>query len=285
LNYTHEDLLGSEIEAQLFYREEFQRAFPNDVRPNAIGKGIGIFNNEFESDVWGARLQADTSFGENTDLTLGVDYEAQNFGRNFFNELSASAFDQGIIRETGQELNLAPAFELNKLGLFAQLQWEATDWLSLSGGIRNEQFDFQTDDFTTQAGNFVEGGEIDFDGTVFNVGAVADLSDQVNIFAKFSQGFSAPTLGLVGFPSALGLPPTGFSIDEDIENLRPQEVDEYEIGIRGNWESVNATLSAFYNFSEFGETFEATPGATTGSDLIRSPKRIYPFSVTLRTEK
>jgi iron complex outermembrane receptor protein len=284
LSYSHEDLLNSEVQAQLFYREEFQRSLPFDIRPNSFRGGIGVFNNIQDNDVWGARLQADTSFGENTDLTIGADYEAQDFGRFFFNELSGSAFDQGTIRETGQELINVPPFELNTFGLFAQLQWEATEWLSLSGGIRNEQFDFQADSFTSRAGNFVEGGEIDFDGTVFNAGVVADLSEQVNVFAKFSQGFSAPTLGFVGFPSSLGFAPTGFSIQEDIEQLQPQKIDEYEIGIRGNWESVNATLSAFYNFSERGATFRATEDVTAISELVRSPKRIYGIEGTLDWE-
>jgi len=285
LNYTHEDLLGSEIQAQLFYREEFQRSLPFDVRPGAIGGQFGVFNNEFESEVWGARLQADTSFGNNVDLTLGADYEAQDdVGELVFNELSGSAFDQGTIRNTGETIS-DPAFELDKLGIFAQLQWDVAEWLSLSGGIRNEQFDFRADDFTSRGGDFVEGGEIDFDGTVFNAGIVADLSEQVNVFAKFSQGFSAPTLALFGFPNFVGLNPEGgFAIEEDIEDLQPQKIDEYELGIRGNWESVSATLSAFYNFSELGVTFESTEDITTISELIRSPKRIYGIEGTLDWE-
>jgi len=114
---------------------------------------------------------------------------------------------------------------------------------------------------------------------VFNAGVVADLSEEVNVFAKFSQGFSAPTFSLVGFPNFLGFDPEGFSIQEDIENLRPQKIDEYEIGIRGNWESVNASLSAFYNFSAFGETFEALP-EVAASEQIRSPKRVYGVEAT-----
>jgi len=135
LNYTHEDLLGSEIEAQLFYREDFQRSFPFDIRPNALGDGIEIFSNQFKNEVWGARAQANTSVGENIEVTLGADYEAQDSGKTFFKKLSASAFDQGTIRATGEELINSPAFDWNKFGLFAQLQWDATEWLSLSGGF------------------------------------------------------------------------------------------------------------------------------------------------------
>ncbi|PSO49640.1 MAG: TonB dependent receptor, partial [Cyanobacteria bacterium SW_9_44_58] len=252
LSYTHEDLLNSEIQAQLFYREEFHRTTPSDLRPGGIAGQFGVFNSQFKNEVWGARLQGDTSLGNTIDLTLGVDYEAQEVGGVTFNELSGSAFDQGTIRETGETIS-DPVFDLNKLGLFGQVQWDAAEWLSLSGGIRNEQFDFQVDDFTSRGGDFVEGGEIDFDGTVFNAGVVADLSEQVNLFAKFSQGFSAPTLRAVEFPNFIGLNPAGgFSIGEDIEDLQPQKIDEYEVGIRGNWESVSATLSGFYNFSELG---------------------------------
>jgi iron complex outermembrane receptor protein len=246
LNYTHDDLLGSEIQAQLFYRDSFRRSTVTDLRETF--PPLGVFNNQGGSTIWGGRLQADTSLGQDADLLLGLDYEQQDIEAGLFNLLSGPAFDQGIIRDTGEDKPNSPPINFNKLGIFAQMQWDAAEWLSLSGGIRNTQFDLQVDDFTTFSGNAIEGGELDFSDTVFNVGTVAELSESVNVFAKFSQGFSAPP-----FTDVLRSVPAGFSVDGGFEeDLQPQKVDEYEIGIRGNWESVNATLSTFYNFSDFG---------------------------------
>jgi len=274
LNYTHDNLLGSNFQAQLFYRDSFQRATPFDFRETF--PPLGVFNNEAGSTVWGGRLQADTSLGQDADLLLGLDYEQQDVERTFFNLLSGSAFDQGIIRDTGEDKPNAPAIDFNKLGIFAQLQWDAAEWLSLSGGIRNTQFDLQVDDFTTFAGNDIEGGELDFSDTVFNVGAVANLSQSVNVFAKFSQGFSAPP-----FNNVLRSVPAGFAVGTGFEDLQPQKVDEYEIGIRGNWESVNATLSAFYNFSDFGASLVPPDDSSDFAQLQRAPTRIYGIEGTV----
>jgi len=273
LNYTHEDLLGSEVQAQLFYRDSSDRSIPSDFRPNPFN-GLSVTNNGGGSEVWGGRVQADASLGNDVDLLLGADYEQQDVEEVIFGELSPSAFDRGIIRKIG-ERTIVPPFQLNKLGLFTQLQWEANDWLSLNGGIRYEQFDVEVDDFNAIFSGAVEGGEVNLDDTVFNVGAVVAPSQNVNLFAKFSQGFSAPPFGDI-FSGA----PEGLSIDEGLEDVQPVVVDEYELGVRGDWDSVQATVSAFYNFSELGSTIDfGEPGE--GNELIRSPKRVYGIEATV----
>jgi len=273
LSYSHEDLLGSEVQAQLFYRDSSDRSIPFDFRPNPFN-GLSVTNNSGGSEVWGGRVQADASLGNDVDLLLGADYEQQDVEEVIFGELSPSAFDRGIIRKIG-ERTIVPPFELNKLGLFTQLQWKANDWLSLNGGIRYEQFDLEVDDFNAIFSGAVEGGEVNLDDTVFNVGAVVAPSQNVNLFAKFSQGFSAPPFGDI-FSGA----PEGLSVDEGLEDIQPVVVDEYELGVRGDWDSVQATVSTFYNFSELGSTIDFGE-LGEGNELIRSPKRVYGIEATV----
>ncbi|NEO26309.1 MAG: TonB-dependent receptor, partial [Kamptonema sp. SIO4C4] len=273
LSYTHEDLLGSEVQAQLFYRDSSNLSTPFDARPNPFN-GLSVLNNGGGSEVWGGRVQADASLGNNFDLLLGVDYEQQDVDEGFFGELSPSAFDRGVIRKVGERTN-TPPYELNKLGLFTQLQWEASNWLRLSGGIRHERFDLAVDDFDAIFSGAVEGGEVNLGDTVFIIGAVVAPSQNVNIFAKFSQGFSAPSFADI-FQGA----PEGLSVDEGLEEVQPVVVDEYEIGVRGNWESLQATVSAFYNFSELGSTIDFGE-VGEGNRLIRSPKRVYGLEATV----
>jgi len=61
LEYTHEDLLGSEVQAQLFYRDSFRRGIPVDLRETF--PPLGVFNTQGGSTVWGGRLQGNTSIG------------------------------------------------------------------------------------------------------------------------------------------------------------------------------------------------------------------------------
>src|SRR3546814_7605861 len=56
------------------------------------------------------------------------------------------------------------------------------------------------------------------------------ISEAIDLYANFSQGFSLPDLGL-GLRGA----PTGFSIADSL--LEPVKVDEYELGVRGTWRS------------------------------------------------
>ncbi len=55
-------------------------------------------------------------------------------------------------------------------------------------------------------------------------------------------------------------------------------MDNYEIGIRGNWDKVQASLTAFYSFSDLGTTFDAQ------LNTLRDPQRIYGIEADFRTE-
>ena len=54
------------------------------------------------------------------------------------------------------------------------------------------------------------------------MGLVYDFSDQINGFAKFSQGFSAPPFGDV-----ISVAPD-FAIGNNFDEIQPEKVDEYE---------------------------------------------------------
>lgn len=116
----------------------------------------------------------------------------------------------------------------------------------------------------------MEGGERNFDSTVFNLGTVYKITPEFSAFVNFSQGFSVPR-----FLSFLGFPPTPstFTIDGSIDDLQPQKVDQYEIGIRGNWESVQFALAGFYNYSELGARLIQNDRDIL--ELQRAPERIY----------
>lgn len=82
----------------------------------------------------------------------------------------------------------------------------------------------------------------------------------------------------MGF-GALGFPPVGFAVGEDLLGLEPQKVDNYEIGVRGNWNNVQASLSGFYNYSDLGANLVNFPGG--GFEIVRAPQRNYGFEATL----
>lgn len=264
LEYSHANLLGSELRAQIYYRDYLTRFFPFDGRAFA-SLGNEIFQSEIDSEKVGGRLQIETPLfdGGAARLLWGVDYVDED------TEQPVAIFDpdvfdasEGLIFEQTGDRTWVPPLNQRNLGLFAQLNWDISDRLIVLGGVRHEQVGVDVDDFTTLAGDSIEGGNLDYDATLFNLGAVFYLNDDLNVFANFAQGFSVADVGLV-----LRSAPSGFSV----ETLDPeaQRVDNFELGIRGEWNSLQASLVGFYNESELGTTFTA-PG-----EVVRAPERIY----------
>lgn len=266
LQYSHENLLGSNVQAQLYYRDYLTEFFPFDGR-NFSNLGNQIYQSRVESEKFGGRLQIETPLFNKgaARLLWGVDY---------FNEDTVqpvTTFDRAAFEASGGldflatgERTWTPPLELNSLGLFAQLAWDVSDRFIVNGGVRYENADVSVDDFTTLANpnTVIPGGDLNFDATLFNIGTVFFLTDELNLFANFAQGFSLADIGLV-----LRNAQPGFDVES--LNPEPQQVDSYEIGLRGQWETIQGSLSVFYNESELGTTFTA-PGT-----VLRAPERIY----------
>ncbi|MEA5506900.1 TonB-dependent siderophore receptor [Halotia wernerae UHCC 0503] len=266
LQYNHEDLFNSKVQAQLYYRDYLTRFFPFDGR-NFASLGNEIIQSRVESEKYGGRLQVETPlFNQGAaKLLWGVDYSQEDTSQ------PVSVFDQAAFVASGGlafrkigDRSWTPPLELRSLGLFAQLNWEIGDRLVLNGGVRYENADVSVNDFSTLANPnvIIPGGDLNFDATLFNAGAIYALNKQLSIFANYAQGFSLSDIGL-----ALRNAQPGFSVET--LNPEPQKVDNYEIGIRGQWDSLQASVSAFYNESDLGTTFTA-PGT-----VIRAPEKIY----------
>ncbi|PSO49508.1 MAG: TonB-dependent siderophore receptor [Cyanobacteria bacterium SW_9_44_58] len=273
LSYSHEDLfLDSKVDAQLYYRDYLTRFSPFDLRFPSFGNNIA--QSRVESEKFGGRLDIETPLSKNDNLSVlwGVDFIDEDTSQ------PADLFDKDIFEssnglrfvKTGEGI-LSPPTQQNNLGLFAQLRWEPSDQWVINGGVRYENIGLDVDDFTTLAGNNINGGELDYDETVFNLGVVHNISDEFNAFANFSQGFSVADV-----PRALRTAADGSSVEE----LKPEAktVDNYEIGVRGNWDNVQTKLSAFYNYSELGSTFD------NNLNIIRAPKRIYGLEASIDSQ-
>lgn len=274
LEYSHDDLLGSSVQAQLYYRDYLTRFFPSDNR-SFSSLGNLIFQSQVESERFGGRLQIETPlFNQGAARLLwGVDYTNEDTVQPV-TTFDPAAFDasSGLVFQSTGERIWTPALELSSLGLFAQLTWDVSDRLIINGGVRHENADASVDDFTTLAGRNIQGGDLNFDATLFNIGAVYFLTDELNVFANFAQGFSLADIGL-----ALRNPAAGLNSVETL-SPEPQTVDNYEIGVRGQWGAVQASLSGFYNTSDLGTTFTA-PGTVT-----RAPERIYGVEAAVDTQ-
>ncbi|WP_414620436.1 TonB-dependent receptor domain-containing protein [Calothrix sp. CCY 0018] len=284
LSYNNDALFGNnQLQAQIYYRDSEEVGVASDNR-GRFGDSINRFRQSEEA--LGGRLQINTPLASSMSVLWGADYEQQKQGdslREIFDPVAfdASSNDGRILRKVGEDV-FYPAFDLSSLGLFAQLKWDISEQFLVSGGLRHERFDFSVDEFTPlldnnfdpYVGPSVPSAELDFDDTVFNLGAVYKVTPDVSLFANFAQGYSVPQLFRV-----LNFLPVGFTIENDVGFLQPQKVDNYEIGVRGNWNNVQATLAGFFNYSSLGLSSRGLPDGTI--QFVRAPQRNYGIEATL----
>ena len=254
LNYRNEDVLGSRVKGQLFYRDYMTRFgfFPAPTYP-------GGGQTFIDSQRTGARLDIETPFSGGRLL----------WGADLLSEKTAQPLEDGRF--------FVPEMRQDTIGPFVQAEFDLSDALMLHGGARYEKIYFDVDDYTTVFGSNVQGGELDYSDTVFNVGAVYYFTDAVSGFASFSQGFTVPEIGRV-----LRNAPDGTSV----ESIRPepQVVDNYELGIRGNWSTVQAELSLFFSESDLGTSLSSPSSSSDPILVLRNPERIYGVEASLDTQ-
>ncbi|MBE9075866.1 TonB-dependent receptor [Romeria aff. gracilis LEGE 07310] len=272
LSYANENFWGSQLQGQLYYRDNEVQSDPRDRRL----RNQGIFQGRLELENWGTRLQVDSPLAESLSLLWGVDYSQEHTSstRNLFdpNVFDASG---GRVYQKIDEVIVVPPYELDSLGLFAQAQWDISDRVALQGGLRYENFSVSVDDYTTLFGDDIQGGSQRFDDVVFNLGGLYRVTDELGLFASFAQGYSVPS-----FADVLFAPSEGFRFDEGIEDLQPQKVDNFELGLRGEWDTVQASLAGFYNQSNLGSAFVDTDGDNF-FELERAPERVYGVEATV----
>jgi iron complex outermembrane receptor protein len=258
------------VHAQAYYRDYLTRFGPYDGRPYA-SLGNSIIQSFIDSERLGGRLEIETElpFRSTPSLLWGVDYTDETTSQPA-SIIDAAVFDGsgGLVFETVGERPWVPPVNTRSLGLFAQLAWSPFERLMLRGGVRHERARVDVDDFTTIQGVAIGGGELDYAPVLFNAGAVVDVTDAANLYASFSQGFSLADIGrlLRGVPAGFVLGSQGFEA---------QKVDQYEIGARAFWSSVQASLSGFYNESDLGSTFNQE------LEIVRAPEQVYGIEATL----
>lgn len=241
LSYSHKDLVGSTLNADVYYGESLQ-AFPKYYFPS-----FGPYpQSAIESEKTGARTSINTpvpSIAQGANLTWGLDYLRDETESKFYDA-------------SGRVPATAPAMEQDAVAGFGQLEVPVGESVLLRGGLRYE--DIQVDADTVAAnrnGHRVEAGTLTYSETLFNLGAVYFVSDQVDLFTSYSEGFSIADVGRVIQDAG---PVTGPSQTFQAESFESEaeKVDNYEIGTRYHGAQLSATAAVFYSHSDGGTTFD-----------------------------
>lgn len=254
--YTHEDIMGSSLNAQIYYA---------DIT-TTFGKFPGFPQTQIASEKVGARVTVTTPLSALGGATLVWGLDALK------DETTQIATDvEDFFPGLGQP---DPVLDQTATAIFAQLEFPIGDRLNISTGVRHEIISVDVSDFlfidssTTPPGiTPTSGGTLEFDETLFNLTASYDVTSDLQIYGGFSQGFTVADIGR-------SLTDQSFATLQSVES-EAQRTDNFEIGMRyqgGNWDG---TLVGFISDSDNGSSFDPETLA-----IRKQPERIKGIEAT-----
>lgn len=189
-NYHHSDVLGQDFYLQASYRKEDDNFYPFPYYNRATPTGSrGVYFAASQQNFEVSSLKG--LFAKQWDtlkLTYGVDLDRERFSaeQTTFNAQTSSE-SGGLDLEKESKAARYPSYRVDGVSLYGQLDWRATDNLTLSGGARRQQMDVDVSDFKG-----VPGGSNDYQVNLFNVGAIYDFKNGHQAWANYGEGFDLP---------------------------------------------------------------------------------------------
>ncbi|MEO0435630.1 MAG: TonB-dependent receptor [Pseudomonadota bacterium] len=288
LRYQHQNLYGGALTLQYYGRDDERAGSLNDLRLAAfLPSWPAFWPSNYQAlsldEGYGFRTQFAFDPSESLSLVVGIDYEEQDRQSNALVYEIPEDFDEtGSLGPVLRDDLFAFPFELETLGVFVQGEYEPFDGLRLSAGLRWEDVSFSigsgTRVFETTVVDGAQvarpGGVGESDDLAFNLGVSYDVAAALTVFANFAQGYEVPQLSSV----AGQVPPDAQLVSDDA--VKPQIVDNYELGLRGVAHGWRYSLATFYSDSELGENFIYDPITGMG-EYNRAPQENYGFELVL----
>lgn len=223
LDFSHREFLGGQLQAQLFWMD-FEALFG--------GGRFGTFQDEDGNLIFDQSQNA----SEKTGAKLGWTR------RELFGLPLTATFGLDVLRdETEQSLAQTgrlwvPGTVYRSVSPFVQAEWWFGSKVMLTGGLRHERGELDVADYTTlpfYGSRDVEGGTVDMRETLPNFGAVWYLTNALNVYASYAEGYTVADVGRV-----LRAVNTDGQRVEDLVDLSPVIADNREIGLdydNGRW--------------------------------------------------
>ncbi|OAN17724.1 ligand-gated channel [Photobacterium jeanii] len=203
----------------------------HDTQDHTDAKGLrnrnrnGV-NKSYQLD---AQFDKELAFASSRhQLIYGLTGSKENFVLNY----TDTNLDTGVPNEKGAEI---PEADSTQWGVFLQDQaFMFDDAFVVTAGVRYDSFESKPIDTT----KYPEHKSSAFTG---KLGAVYHFNQNLSTFAQFSQGFKAPTLQDLYYFYGMG------AVYLPNPDLKPEESQSYELGLRANNQLGDLELVGFYN--------------------------------------
>ncbi|MCW7555154.1 TonB-dependent receptor [Endozoicomonas gorgoniicola] len=295
LSFIDEDFLGHRATVQGYYRDREYRFFPfaYDLKlyksflklPDST---MVVNQSTSEARVHGLKLTMDKNLNKRFRLVYGLDYKKDK-GKQTGTGYDANAFtgSNGLnYQPTGTDYEYGPDVETTTLGGFVQARFNITDRLTMNTGYRHERVDVDIADYRPVLESWIlplkgssnyttfKGGKKDYTADLFNLGLVFQLSDKQETFINYSEGFEVPDPARLlrnVLPAGSALSKAFGATSLDKVNLDATKIKNYELGWRGRFDALTASVTAFYNESD--QIIKFTKGY--GVQILDQDKKIY----------
>jgi iron complex outermembrane receptor protein len=276
--YTDDDFLDQQLLVQgAFRREELQFA--------PFTSGTYFSGTSQDTDYYTVRAALVAEPLDGLKITYGVDADHDSFSstQNIFNFARAAAtggLDFDTIGITGRY----PDIDVSTIAGFAEASYEATDKLTLSGGVRYQFVHTKVGNFvgvaqqiailqgTLASADAIPGGTVNYDDFLFNVGATYEITNAQQVYANFSQGFELPDpakyYGVGRYSGGTLLS----SVNVAESALQAIKTNSFEIGYRLDDGTYNLETAAYYSLSNKSINLNST---TLAVELKDEDKRVY----------
>jgi len=266
VGYTQDEFLGHKLSLSGYVQDQqyLQRA---NFWDGTFGNFF--FDTDTDNERLGLRSTLARSFdvGENKlELEYGIDWVSNTFYRPQVDPATGAII--GFV---------SPETTLRTTSGFLQSDY-VIGRLRLTGGARFEQYrgEVGSKGYDPSIPNASTPGDLaDSDLWLFNVGAVFDLTDGLQLYGGFSQGAELTQLSRAV---------RGIS-DPGLVSPEPATSDQFELGLRGRAGPVDLTLVGFYSESEKASSLQEDPSCA-GQPFcpfipLRAPQRFKGFEATL----
>ncbi|WP_157496745.1 TonB-dependent receptor [Hahella ganghwensis] len=307
VSFNDQDTLGGSFHLLGYYRQREYKFYPfptflPDLPGLSALNRLVVNQSVSESEVWGSKLVFDTPVHEQVNLVWGADYEIEKGSQK------AKSYDSGTFlasngleySPTGRSYAYGPDVETQTLAGFLQSTYTPIDPLTLQLGLRYEKIKQDISDFTSPYESLIdyayddagmpaafaptelEGGKVNYNSLLVNTGAIYRINPEHEVFINYSEGYELPDTArllrnAVAEDSQLVAVTGGAYTAIDDINLDAMKVKSYELGWRGQWQSVQSSVTAFYNKSDKTVKFNSDYSV----DMLEQQKRIYGLEATL----
>lgn len=254
LEFNHQQLANHKVNIEL------SLANSENTQANTV---------KVESDKFALRFAAQPlSLPREQDvLTYGLDYQIDE---------TTQHNSRGICEICDvEQTNLAP---------FVEYQFNF-DQFMVQLGARYENFDLDVPSYQATGrygdapffGQQIDGGELSYNKTVLNLGAVYRFDD-TELYGSFSQGYG---LGDLRRLRSINVS----DVDNYRQALRPVEADNFEIGYRGQIDILSFDLSLYYTDAEHAQSYvDITDQVIYASLQQLDPRLTYDLSQTFNPD-